>query len=105
MTALQVKLTSGEEARALLRETDNPEAYEIYLRGRERRRHLGKTFNAEAKELFEKAVALAQDPESLHLLRKELRPMIKESALCRAEDWGRNFCNLMTDVVQRHALR
>ena len=43
--------------------------------------------------------------ESLHLLRQELRPMIQDSALCRAEDFARDFCNLMTDVVQRHGLR
>ena len=57
------------------------------------------------EDYIEKAVALAHDPESLHLLRKELRPMIKESALGRSEDFARNFCDLMTDVVQRHALR
>ena len=57
------------------------------------------------EDYIEKAVELAQDPECLHLLRKELRPMIKDSALCRTEDFGRNFCNLMTEVVKRHALR
>ena len=57
------------------------------------------------EDYIEKAVALAQDPESLHLLRQELRPMIQDSALCRAEDFARDFCNLMTDVVQRHGLR
>lgn len=57
------------------------------------------------EEYVEKAVALAQDPESLRFLRRELRPMIKQSALCRAEDFARDFCNLMTEVAQRHALR
>ena len=61
VTALQVKLTAGEQARALRRETDNLEAYEYYLRGVELGRHLNKANFAEAKELFEKAVALDPD--------------------------------------------
>ena len=40
VTALQVKLTAGEAARALRRETDSPEAYKFYLRGKEQIRHV-----------------------------------------------------------------
>ncbi len=57
------------------------------------------------EEYMEKAVALAQDPESLAFLRKELRPMILSSPLCRAEDYARNFCDVMTQVAERHGLR
>lgn len=57
------------------------------------------------EEYVEKAVALANDPESLQLLRRELRPAMIDSALCRAEDYARNFCDLMTEIVQRHGVR
>ena len=61
VTALQVKLTSGEWARALRRETDNPEPYGYLLRGRELRRHLNLEDFAQAKELYQKAAALDLD--------------------------------------------
>lgn len=57
------------------------------------------------EDYIEKAVALAGELESLQLLRRELRPTILNSALCREEDYGRNFCKVMTDLVQRHGLR
>lgn len=57
------------------------------------------------EDYIEKAVELAKDPESLHFLRRELRPSILNSSLCRAEDFGRNFCNVMTDVAKKHGLR
>lgn len=57
------------------------------------------------EEYIEKAIALANDLESLKLLRHELRPAIKNSALCRSEDFARNFCDLMTEVVHRHGVR
>ena len=53
----------------------------------------------------EKAVALANDPESLTLLRRELRPALQASALCRSQDYARNFFNLMDQLVERHQLR
>jgi protein O-GlcNAc transferase len=57
------------------------------------------------EEYIEKAVALAQDLESIKFLRQQLRPMILQSPLCRAEDYTRDFCNLMTEVAHRHGLR
>jgi predicted O-linked N-acetylglucosamine transferase (SPINDLY family) len=57
------------------------------------------------EDYVEKAVALASDPESLRLLRRELRPVILDSALCRSEDYARNFCDLMIEIVQRHGVR
>jgi predicted O-linked N-acetylglucosamine transferase (SPINDLY family) len=57
------------------------------------------------EDYIEKAVALANEPEALQLLRQELRPTIQNSALCRSEDFARNFCDLMTEVVQRHGVR
>lgn len=55
-------------------------------------------------EYVDLAVSLANDAESLRLLRTELRTALKESALCRAEDYARNFCNLMSDIAERHGL-
>ncbi len=58
VTALEVKLTAGEQARVWRRQTDNPEAYEYLLRGNAHRRRANKADNAEAQRLYEKAVAL-----------------------------------------------
>jgi adenylate cyclase len=58
VTALQVKLTAGEQARVSRRQTDNPEAYEYFLRGNAHFRNLDKANVAAAKEFYEKAVAL-----------------------------------------------
>ncbi|MBW1771120.1 MAG: adenylate/guanylate cyclase domain-containing protein [Deltaproteobacteria bacterium] len=62
--ALEVKLTEGEQARIRRRHTDNPEAYEYFLRGLEVGRRFTKEDNAEARSLYEKAIAL--DPNYAH---------------------------------------
>ena len=62
--ALEVKLTEGEQARIRRGKTDNPEAYEYFLRGLEIGRRFTKEDNAQARKLFEKAVAL--DPNYAH---------------------------------------
>lgn len=51
------------------------------------------------------AVALANDIDSLRLLRRELRRSMRESALGRGEDYARGFCDLMSEVAVRHGLR
>ncbi len=56
--ALQVKLTEGEQARIRRGHMDNPEAYEYYLRGLEIYRTFTKEANAQARKLYEKAVAV-----------------------------------------------
>jgi adenylate cyclase len=61
ITALQVKLTEGELARVSARGTQNLQAYLKLLQGRERFYTLNKEGNAQARSLFEEAVAL--DPE------------------------------------------
>ncbi len=60
MTALQVKLTAGDVARAWHRESENAEAYELFLRGGAVRRAgaLNKSVNAEAQRLYEMVVGL-----------------------------------------------
>ena len=62
--ALEVKLTEGEQARIRRGKTDNPEAYEYFLRGLEVGRKFTKEDNAQARKLFEKAVEL--DPNYAH---------------------------------------
>lgn len=58
VTALQVKLTEGEQARVWRGQTSKVEAYEDYLRGLESWRHFTKTDNEKARQYFEKAVAV-----------------------------------------------
>jgi predicted O-linked N-acetylglucosamine transferase (SPINDLY family) len=56
-------------------------------------------------EYVDLAVALANDLDSLRLLRRELRQSVRESALGRAEDYARAFCELMSELAIRHGLR
>jgi tetratricopeptide (TPR) repeat protein len=60
--ALQVKLTGGEQARVRREHTENPEAYEYWLRGREIYRSFTKEDNAQARKLYEKAAEM--DPNN-----------------------------------------
>jgi TolB-like protein/cytochrome c-type biogenesis protein CcmH/NrfG len=61
ITALQVNLTEGEQARLLAKGTDNLEAYLKLLQGREHVYRQNKEDNALANQLLQEAVAL--DPE------------------------------------------
>jgi predicted O-linked N-acetylglucosamine transferase (SPINDLY family) len=56
------------------------------------------------EEYIDLAVSLAAEPESLRLLRNELRPALKASPLCQPEQYAKNFCNLVADVAKRHGL-
>jgi adenylate cyclase len=58
VAALQVKLSEGEQDRLGQAPTDNLEAYDYYLRGRELQAHMTPETNAQARQLFEKAIAL-----------------------------------------------
>lgn len=57
-TAMEVALTEGEQARVWRRQTDNPKAYEHFLRGMDYIRRFTKTDNGRAQHLFEQAVEL-----------------------------------------------
>jgi TolB-like protein/class 3 adenylate cyclase/Tfp pilus assembly protein PilF len=57
-TALEIKLTEGEQARIRRGKTDNPKAYEYFLRGLEIGRRFTKEDTAQARKLFEKAVEI-----------------------------------------------
>jgi len=61
VSAMEVKLTEGEAARIRRRQTNNPEAYQLFLRGKEIFLRLTKMENVEARRLYEKVVSL--DPK------------------------------------------
>jgi adenylate cyclase len=61
LTALQVKLTIGEEARLHAKSTDNLEAYLKFMQGRDQYYNFNNETNVRARQLFEEAIAL--DPE------------------------------------------
>jgi len=61
ITAMQVKLTEGEQARAVARGTDNLEAYLKHLQANELLHQINIESNALARQLAEEAIAL--DPE------------------------------------------
>jgi adenylate cyclase len=58
---LDVTLVAGEEARSWRRSTENPNAYDLFLRGWEARTRSTKEDSARARRLFEQALEL--DPE------------------------------------------
>ena len=58
ITALQVELTEGEQARIYGRGTNNLEAYFKVLEGREQSSRFNKDGNALGRQLFEQAIAL-----------------------------------------------
>ncbi len=58
VAALAVELTAGEEDRLSQAAKANPEAYDMLLRGLERVRRYTRETNVEAREFFEKAIAL-----------------------------------------------
>jgi adenylate cyclase len=61
ITAMQVKLTEGEQAQAAAKGTNNLDAYLKFLQSMENMRHFNRESNALAKQLAEEAIAL--DPE------------------------------------------
>jgi adenylate cyclase len=61
ITAMQVKLTEGEQARLSAKGTDNLEAYLKYLQAKEHAGQINKEDNALARKLAEEAISL--DPE------------------------------------------
>jgi adenylate cyclase len=58
ITAMQVKLTEGEQVRAAAKSTNNLEAYLKYLQARELMNRVNPESNALAKQLAEEAIAL-----------------------------------------------
>jgi hypothetical protein len=61
VTTLKLQLTLQEQGWIVRKHTDNLEAYDAFLRGVEYRWRVTKETNVQARQLFEKAVAL--DPQ------------------------------------------
>ncbi|HEX9867615.1 MAG TPA: tetratricopeptide repeat protein, partial [Candidatus Tectomicrobia bacterium] len=61
VTTLRLQLTLQEQGYLVRKHTDNLEAYDAFLRGVEHRSRFTQEANAQARQLFEKAVAL--DPQ------------------------------------------
>jgi TolB-like protein/cytochrome c-type biogenesis protein CcmH/NrfG len=61
VTTLKLQLTLQEQGILVRKTTDNLEAYDYYLRGREHFNRLTKETNAQARQMFEKALEL--DPK------------------------------------------
>ena len=61
MTSLGVQLTPEEQQRIWHRQTNDLEAYQAYLQGREHHLQFTKDDNAEAQKLYDKALALDPD--------------------------------------------
>jgi adenylate cyclase len=58
--ALALNLTESDRQRITAEHTDNLEAYDCFIRGREQFRRLTKAANVQAKELFQRAIVLDQ---------------------------------------------
>ncbi len=58
VNALEVKLTEGEQEQVASRYTDNLEAYDHFLRGRAYQARVTKETNAQARQMFERAIEL-----------------------------------------------
>ena len=61
VTTLKLQLTLQEQGILVRKTTDNLEAYDYYLRGREHFNRLTQEANAQARQMFEKALEL--DPQ------------------------------------------
>jgi adenylate cyclase len=68
MTALQVKLTEGEQAQVWARGTSNLEAYEKTLEGRQHWYRFNKEGNIQSRQMAEEAIAMAPAYPSAYLL-------------------------------------
>jgi adenylate cyclase len=68
MTALQVKLTEGEQAQVWARGTSNLEAYEKTLEGRQHWYRFNKEGNIQSRQMAEEAIALDPAYPSAYLL-------------------------------------
>ena len=58
VSALALKLTEGETARILKKDTDNMDAYDAHLRGMEYYSRFSSHYNEKARELFKRAIQL-----------------------------------------------
>ncbi len=113
VTALQVRLTEGEQVRLRRRQTDNVTAWEYYARGQSHLRRFNRQDNAQASELLKRAVALAPDFASAWSLLAfaqyvDVRIGLGKSAgqaLERAEECAERSLALDDTLSDAHAIK
>jgi adenylate cyclase len=111
VTTLKLQLTLEERGILVRKQTDNPEAYDDFLRGEEHYWALTKQENAQAREMFEKAIEL--DPKYAdayvalgfaHLLDYILQWISDPHALDRAFQMAQKAVALDDSLPLAHAL-
>ena len=85
VSALQIKLTQAEQARLTHRDTDNLDAYDYLLRGKEYYLRFTREANQQARQLYEKAVEL--DPNYATALAELARACVQ----ARNHGWTENL--------------
>ncbi len=93
MTELDVKLVEGEQARVWRRTTDNPEAYDYFLRGNKVYYRMTQEDNALARMLSQEAIEL--DPKfaaAVTLLGKTYHMDHKNPVVRGGENTKFNLC-------------
>ncbi|MEE9158159.1 MAG: adenylate/guanylate cyclase domain-containing protein [Gammaproteobacteria bacterium] len=83
VTALEVKLTKGEQEQVAKRYTENLDAYDYFLRGRAHQAGAMKEGNVQAREMFEKAIEL--DPS--------FAGACAQLSYCHFRDWRYQWSN------------
>jgi adenylate cyclase len=111
VSALAVKLTEDEKERLLSKDTHNMEAYDHFLRGLEYHNRFTKEANVQARQMFEKAIAL--DPEyalahSLlgwtHLLEWSFGWSQDPQSLEGAFEWAQKAIALNDSLPEAHCI-
>jgi len=107
--ALKLRLTAAEEKEIRRKPTQNLQAYDYYLRGRELTHHRLKSENTQAFEMFNKAIEL--DPDfalawsglaDAYALRFDLWERTPEN-MEKAERAARRAVDLQPDLAEAHA--
>ncbi len=111
VSVLAVKLTEDEKERLMSKDTHNMEAYDHFLRGLEYHNRFTKEANVQARQMFEKAIAL--DPEyalahSLlgwtHLLEWSFGWSQDPQSLEDALEWAQKAIALNDSLPEAHCL-
>jgi adenylate cyclase len=98
VSTLAVKLTQGEQQRIARRGTDNLEAYDYYLRGRQLQLVRSKEANAEARLLLEHAIELDPRFARAHALLAGVLALDYVNRWCDPPEDSRHRAN---DLAQR----
>ena len=115
VAALRVRVTSDETGRLRRSGTTNPQAYEMYLRGRQHFRALGSENVEMARQMFKRGIALDRAFAQAHagladadinllqwlLVSKEAQPSLRAEALAASEEALR----LDPDLAEAHVAR